>query len=85
MLAKQEWKLVAWQISPAHKTIYFSQLLKANLMYETIVSQAQTAFICANSAIIIIKWEICPKLTIKAQGVVLVSVLLTLNISDTLL
>ena len=35
-------------MSPARRTIYFSQSLKTNLLSETIVSQAQPAFICSN-------------------------------------
>ena len=31
---------------------YICQLLKTNLLSETIVTQAQTAFVCSNSAII---------------------------------
>ena len=46
------WKFVAQQTVPAHRTIYFSQSLKANLLPETIVSQAQLEFTCSNSAII---------------------------------
>ena len=35
-----------------HRTIYFLQLLKINLLSEIIVSQAQPTFICSNSAVI---------------------------------
>ena len=35
MLGEKEWKYVAQQISPAHRTINFSQLLKRNLLSET--------------------------------------------------
>ena len=38
--------------SLAHRTIYFSQLLKANSLSETLCSQTQTAFVCSNSATI---------------------------------
>ena len=41
--------VVAQQIVPAHRTTYFSQLLKANLLSETTVSQAQMVFICSIS------------------------------------
>ena len=46
-------KYVAQQISPVYRTIYFSQLLKTNLLSETIISHAQPAFIWLNSAILI--------------------------------
>ena len=46
---------VALQIFPNHKAIYFLQLLKTNLLSETIVSQAQPAFICSNSAVIAVE------------------------------
>ena len=42
---------VAQQIFPAHRAMYFLQLLNTNLLSETIVSQVQLAFICLNSAI----------------------------------
>ena len=45
----------AQQILPAHKTIYFQWLLKTNLLPEIIVSQAQLAFICSNSATITVE------------------------------
>ena len=45
------------QMSPAHK-MYFSQLLKTNLLCETRVSQAQPVFIWWNSTIIIIEWSV---------------------------
>ena len=35
---------IVQKISHAHRTISFSQLLKTNFLYETIVSQAQAAF-----------------------------------------
>ena len=35
MLGEKEWKYVAQRISPAHRTINFSQLLKRNLLSET--------------------------------------------------
>ena len=40
---------------PTHRTIDFLQILKANLLCETIVSQPQPAFICSNSAIITVE------------------------------
>ena len=40
---------------PGHRTIYFPQLLKRNLLSETIVSQAQPAFTCLNSAVITVE------------------------------
>ena len=66
---------------------YISQLLKTGLLSETTVSKAQPTFICSNSAKLTnstIKCEICLKLTIEVPDVVLVSLLLTLNIFDTL-
>ena len=45
-------QLLSQQISPAHRTVYFSHLLKVNLLSETIVSQALPAFICLYSTII---------------------------------
>ena len=54
MLSEKEWKYVAQQISPAHRSIYFSQLLKRILLSETIVFEAQPIFIWLNSRIIII-------------------------------
>ena len=50
MLGESGWKHVAQQIFLAHKTIYFSQLLRTNLLPKTIVSKVQPAFICMNSA-----------------------------------
>ena len=43
------------EIFPAHRTIYFLQLLKTSLLSETIYSQTQPAFICSNSAKIIVE------------------------------
>ena len=40
---------------PAHRIIYFLQLLKTNLLSETIYSQIQPAFIYSNSAIIVVE------------------------------
>ena len=65
---------MAQQIFPAHRTIYFSQLLKTNLS-KTTISQAQPAFIDSR-----IKCEICSKLIAKASDIILVSLLLTFNI-----
>ena len=48
----KELKYVAKQVSPAHRTIYFSQLLKRNLS-ETIASHTQPTFIWLNSIMII--------------------------------
>ena len=44
-------KHVTQQIFPAHRAMYFLQLLKTNLLSETTVSQVQLAFVCLNSAI----------------------------------
>ena len=52
ILGEWGWKHAVQQIFPAHKTLYLPQLLKTNLLSETIVTQAQTAFVCSNSAII---------------------------------
>ena len=47
---------VAQQIFPDHRTIqYIFQLLKTNLLSETIYCQTQSAFICLNSAIITVE------------------------------
>ena len=73
-------KHVAQQISPAYRAIYFSQLLKANLLPETIVSQAQSAYIYLiefNNNDSRIQCEMCPKLTIEAPDTVLMSLLLS--------
>ena len=43
------------QIVPANRTMYFSQLLKANLLSEAIVSQVQLAFISLNATIITVE------------------------------
>ena len=59
MLGEKEWKYVAQQISSVHSTMYFSELLKTNLLSETIVFQAQLTFIWLNSTLITIKCEIC--------------------------
>ena len=68
----------------AHRRIYLPQLLKTNLS-KTMVSESQPAFIYSNWAINSrTKFEICSKLTIKAPTIILVSLLLTLNIFDTL-
>ena len=51
-----------------HRTIYFSQLLKTNLLSETTVSQAQPALMSEFSNINgRMKCEICSKLTIEAN------------------
>ena len=73
-------KHVAQQISPAYRAIYFSQLLKANLLTETIVSQAQPAYIYLiefNNNDSRTQCEMCPKLTIEAPDTVLMSLLLS--------
>ena len=73
-------KHVAQQISPAYRAIYSSQLLKANLLPETIVSQAQSAYIYLiefNNNDSRIQCEMCPKLTIEAPDTVLMSLLLS--------
>ena len=43
---------------PAHRTIYFPQVLKTNLLSETIISWAQAAFACLNSAIITVELSV---------------------------
>ena len=48
-------KDVAQQIFQAHRIIGFSQLLKINLLSETIYSQTEPAFICSNLAIITVE------------------------------
>ena len=52
MLEGKGWKHLFQQIFLAHRTIYSPQLLKTNLLSETIVSEPQLAFIYSNSAII---------------------------------
>ena len=51
-------------------------------MFLTVIDYMFPAFICSNSAILI-KCEICSKLTIEAPDIVQVSLLLALNIFDT--
>ena len=71
---------MAQQISPTYRAIYFSQLLKADLLPETIVSQAQPAYIYLiefNNNDSRIQYEMCPKLTIDAPDTVLMSLLLS--------
>ena len=69
-----EWKHVAPQISPAHRTIYFSQLLVTNLLSETLGSRLKQ-YINSNkvikTAILIVdlKSKICSKLIIEAPDV----------------
>ena len=85
ILCEWGWKHVAQQICPAHRTLYIPQLLKTNLLSETVVSQAQPAFILfefsSNNSIIMC--QICSKLTIEASDIVMVSLMLILNIFDT--
>ena len=52
MLGKLRWKHIMQHIFPAYMTTYFLQLLKTNLLSETTISWAQTAYICLNSAIL---------------------------------
>ena len=40
---------------PNCRTVYFSQLLKENLLSETIVSRHQMAFNCSNSPIVTVE------------------------------
>ena len=49
-------KLVVQQISPAHRTIYFPQLLTEDLS-ETIISRAQPPIICSNSKLTIVEYS----------------------------
>ena len=51
MLGEYRWKHIVQEIFQAHKTRYFSQLLKTDLLLEATISQAQAAFICLNSSI----------------------------------
>ena len=39
------WIRIAQQIFPAHRTMYFLQLMETNFLSETIVSQAQQAYL----------------------------------------
>ena len=75
MLGEKEWKYITQQTFPAHRTINFSQLVKKNLLSQTIVSQAQLTFIWLNSTIIIMKSKICPKLSIEALEVAVVFII----------
>ena len=88
MLGQWRWNLIAQQISPAHRTMYFLKLLNTNLFSQTTIPQIQSAFICLNSAILIVEQSAnyvqCLKLTIEAPDIVLVFLLFTLNIFDTL-
>ena len=77
-MGKRKLKHVAQQIFPAPYDTIITQLLKTNLLSETIVSQTQTAFICSNSGVITCK--IYSKLTIEAPDIVLMSITLTANI-----
>ena len=66
MLDEWGWKYVNQQIFPACRTMFFTQLLTATLLSETIVVHAQLAFICLNSAIITVKQSAkCLKLKIE--------------------
>ena len=55
LVSKDENIYIAQQIFPVHRTMYFSQLLKTNLLCATSVSQAQPAFICLVSAILTVE------------------------------
>ena len=81
-------KYVVEQIVTTHRTIYFSQLLKTNLLPETRVPKTRgpnSIYLLEFSNSNIINCKICSKLTREAPDVVLVSLMLTLNIFDTLL
>ena len=47
--------MLVQQTFPAHRTIYFSQLLETNLLPETTVSQTQPTFICSNSTLLTVE------------------------------
>ena len=70
--------------SPSLQDNYFSLLLKANLLSKTIVSQAQPTHFFEFNNNSRINWEISSELKIEGPEVVLVSLLLSLNIFDTL-
>ena len=55
LVNKDEDIYIAQQIFPVHRTMYFSHLLKTNLLCATSVSQAQPAFICLVSAILTVE------------------------------
>ena len=76
---------VAEQNFPTHRKMYFSQLLKANSLCETMYSQTQKVFTFVRIQQSRIKCEICSKLTIEATDVVLVTSLLTFDVVDTFL
>ena len=75
-------------IFPAKRTMYFLQLLKKNLLSESIHISSDPICIYLlgfrhnNSRI---KSKICSKLTVETTDIVLVSLLLSLNIFDTFL
>lgn len=48
-------KTNAQQILTGHRTMNFSQLLKTILFSETTISQARQAFICLDSATLIVE------------------------------
>ena len=55
LLGELLWNFVAQQTVLTHRTICFSQSLKANSLSEAIVSQAQLEFTCSKSAIITVE------------------------------
>ena len=52
MFGKKRSKHIVKDIFPAHRKIYFQQLLKVKIY---LVSQAELAFICSNSATLTVK------------------------------
>ena len=76
LILGETWIDISQQIFPAHRTIYFSHLLKTNFLSGPTKIYLQESSNINNR----IKCRICSKLTIEAPDVILVSLLLTLNI-----
>ena len=77
--------ILVQQIFPAHRTIYFSQLLETFIAWNCCFSDSTGIYLFkfknTNS---IIKCKTCSKLAIETIDIVLVSLLFALNIFDTL-
>ena len=81
------WKYIAQSIFPALRTIYFSQLLETGnkfIAWNYCFSGPTNIYLFKLSNMSRIKDRTCSKLTIKAQDIILVSLLFTLNIFDKL-
>ena len=85
VLGEQGWNYVAQQIFLAHRTIYFSQLLKTIFCLKLLFLKPNQHFLLEFSNMKSrIQCKICSNLTIEAPDVVLVFLLLTLNVFGTL-